>query len=74
MDGLEEAGGGDDFPPAIPSRWRYLPVAASVLLVAFDGVFWHGFLFGSRFWHVLLWLLVAVGLALGCYAYWRRCR
>ncbi|PKU26307.1 hypothetical protein [Telmatospirillum siberiense] len=64
-----------DIPPfLVASRWRWPLLAGSVILVASDGLFWHGLLFGSRFWHLFLWVLVAVGFSVGGYAYWRRSR
>lgn len=73
MDGGETQPG-DGFLPAVPPGWRFLLIAGAVALVAVDGLFWHGTLFGSRLWHILLWGVSAAGLCIGGYAFVRRDR
>ncbi len=64
----------DDLPSVLPrvARRPWILPAAMVGLLAVDRICWHGLLFGSRTWHMILWILVFCGVAIGGFAYWRR--
>ncbi len=64
--------GADPLPGLPGGRLRPVLLALLIAVIAGDFLWLKGALFGSVLWRALLWVLVAIGLAIGIYAYRRR--
>lgn len=59
-------------PACRGGRLRPAILALLTAVIAGDFLWLKGALFGSVLWRALLWVLVAIGLAIGIFAYRRR--